>query len=1374
MKKKLLLFLLFSTIAIAQNPAWKIVDYEKIEPKEIFTKAELPKKFTLFEFDYETFVSNLNQVPKRDYFTGTSNVIVSIPNPKGELINYRIVEASSFDEILQARFPNIRSFAGQEVNNPSNIIRFSLSRERGLSAIIRSTEEQTTFIIDPITTSYKYFIVFDRKESAGKSGSFDCSTIDEVKQFGPVIERSGQSILNNADDSTLRRFRLAQSCTAEYSNAFGATSSAQVNLVLAAYNNTITRVNGIYEQDFNVTLQIINESTNVIYYNAATDPYSDGATGSGGAWNAELQNNLSANLTGTGTSLASNNAVYDVGHLFGASGGGGNAGCIGCVCVNDTASTTDENKGSGFTSPGSGLPQGDTFDIDYVAHELGHQFGGNHTFTTSTENNSVNVEPGSGVTIMGYAGITGGNTDVARNSIAVFHAASIQQITNNVKGKTCQTNITISNAVPVPSAPGTMTLPIGTAFKLTGTATDANTTDVLSYSWEQIDDATTSANLCDQSNTSAGDSDCIPVASNTAGPNFRSYLPSNSGTRYFPRIQDHVRNGLTGNKWEVVTNVARTMNFRFTVRDNKLGGGNNESVNTAVTFDATKGPFLITSQNTSGINYTEGSTQTVTWSVNNTNTMTGASNVNIKLSTDGGLTFPITLAANTANDGTQAVNLPTGTTAPFCRILIEPTGNNFYAINTTDFAIGYSVQSICNTYTATPNATIIEQSPLAYQNFTLNIPTNVLISDVNVISDITHRVKQLYVGVNHPDGTFVQLFQGDATSCANNSSPLNCTFDDAGVNYVCGGSATYKPVGTLSSFNGKNSQGNWRFRVADTETVGNPSANQGTLNSFSIQVCSLQITETPVACGTIITTWNGSAWSNGSPTKNIAAIFNGNYNSTSDLSACSVTINSGFLVTFNSGHTLTVGKDLTVTGTGSLVINNNAALVQIDKTAVNTGNIVVKRSSAPMIRLDYTAWSSPVTGQNIKNFSPNTLDNRFYEYLYTGTTTPTAYQSVANVTTTNFAVAKGYMIRSANDWPTTATAYNGQFTGVARNGDYTIGVGRGYNLLGNPYPSPIDANRFLDDNNTTAGALYFWTHTVAAVSGTYPQNNYATYTKLGGVAAAAGGAVPNGKIQTGQGFFVNSLEYGTAQFNNAQRLNASSSTQFFRTNETTNSNDSHRVWINLQQENNEVNQIMIGYTAMGSANYDLSFDGELLNPSQTSLYSFANNKKYAIQAKSLPFTDEDIIPIGLNATSTGNYSIGYDHSDGLLENQTIFLKDKLTNTIHNLRESNYSFNTESGIIENRFEIVFKYSILSQEILNNLTTQIYSNNQIIHIKSNQNVNEVEVYDALGRILYTKKDLNQSSFEINTITTTNQALIVKVKTIDGQISSQKVMF
>ncbi len=649
---------------------------------------------------------------------------------------------------------------------------------------------------------------------------------------------------------------------------------------------------------------IVATNNNVIYLNAGSDPYS-----TSGSYNAEVQAAITAQIGA---------ANYDIGHLVAANGNNGNAGCIGCIC--GTGSSTA--KGSGFTT--CVTPIGDNFDIDFVAHEMGHQYGGNHTFTFSTENNAVNVEPGSGVTIMGYAGITG-STDVAPHSVPFFHAASIEQITNNIKGKACQTNIATGNAIPVPSAVATKTLPRGTAFKLIGTATDANASDLLSYCWEQIDD----------SGSVGTAADAFPSAT-ASTVNFRSFMPKSTGVRMFPNLQDHLANGLTGNRWERVpspTAANRVVNFRMTVRDNRAGGGTNESVNTAVTFDFTKAPFIITTQNTAGLSYAQGSIQTVSWNggsnvaATSTHTMTGAANVNIKLSTDGGLTFPITLLANTANDGTQAVTLP-NLLATRCRILIEPTGNDFYAINTNNFAIGYTVTEVCTNYTVTPNFIIPESEVTVDVPITIN--DNYAISDVNVTTSLTHpRRNQVIVTLRKASQSVYDerfLFKGG--SCGNSIANLNGTFDDESATAAaCGATnnfGTMDPYDPITSFDGLNCNGVWYLGIRDQTVDG----NDGTLNSYTINICRYDYTLIGGACGTTTTTWNGTAWSNGVPTNSVAANFTGNYSSTGDLDACSATIATGVTVTFNAGHTFIVGDAVTVNGTGSLVINNNAALRQ--------------------------------------------------------------------------------------------------------------------------------------------------------------------------------------------------------------------------------------------------------------------------------------------------------------------------------------------------------------------------------------------------------------------------------------------------------------
>lgn len=1346
--KKTLPFLLvfFCVLTFGQTKinTWTEINSVKgIEPERII-KPALPKEFKIFEFNYNEFIKDLVNVPQRDNFNGVSNVIISLPNPNGEIEQYRILEASSFEPELQAQFPEIRSFAGQGVKNPGNILRFSISPYNGISATIRSTSQETTYIIDPLTNDYKKFIVFDKIKSEVNK-DFKCTTDEsDVREFGPILSKSGNSILNNADDGILRRFQLALSCTGEYAVYHGGTLAA----VNAAFNATMTRVNALFELDFNATMIIISNNNSLIFLNAATDPYSTDAS-----YNTEVQNTI--------TSLIGN-AGYDVGHLVSQVGNNGNAGCITCVCRNDTTSTTDTNKGSGFTT--CVTPIGDNFDIDFVAHEMGHQFGANHTFTFSTENNTVNVEPGSGVTIMGYAGITG-STDVAPHSIPVFHAASIQQITNAIKTYTCDDEIVTGNAIPVPSAVATKTLPKGTAFKLIGTATDANASDILSYSWEQIDDATT-----------VGTAAATFPSTTASIVNFRSFMPKATGVRMFPKLEDHLANGLNGNRWEIVpapTAANRVVNFRMTVRDNRAGMSTNESVNTAVTFDFSKGPFTVTSQNTAGLSYAQGSSQTVTWTVNSTNTMTGAANVNIKLSTDGGLTYPTTLLANTPNDGTEAVTMP-NILATKCRILIEPTGNDFYAINTNNFAIGYTVTEVCTNYTVTPNFTIPESEVTVDVPITVN--DNYEITDVNVTTSITHpRRSQLRVTLRKASQSVYDerfLFKGG--SCGNAITNLNGTFDDESATAAaCGTTNNFgnmKPYDPITSFDGLNCNGVWYLGIRDA-TV---DANDGTLASYTLTICRYDYTLIGGACGTTTSTWNGTAWSNGVPTNSVAANFTGNYTSTGDLQACSATIATGVTVTFNAGHTFIVGDAVTVNGTGSLVINNNAALRQTGEKT-NVGNIIVKRNSAPMVRLDYTAWSSPVSGQQLQAFSPNTLSNRFYQYLYTGTTTPTAYQSVT--ATTNFISGKGYMIRAANNWPTSATVFNGQFTGVPNNGYYTQNTGKGYNLLGNPYASPVDASKFLTDNSTLVGALYFWTHTSPASGGVYPVNNFASYTNLGGTASAAGGAVPNGIIQVGQGFYINAYDSGSASFKNSQRVNASASTQFFRTSESnseSNETEKHRIWLNLNDATNNYNQILVGYINGATNQVDNAIDGEVLDKSNTMLYNIINDSEYVIQGKGLPFANTDEIALGLKATTAGTYNISLENVDGLFVNQEVFIKDNVTNTIHDIKQSPYVFTTADGVFNNRFKVVFTNAILSNNtFVSDESVVVFTQNEELKITASQEMATVEVFDMLGRTIYNNNKVNNATLSIASIANRNQALLVKITLTSGQTIMKKVI-
>lgn len=805
--------LLISSFAFAQSDkSWRRTNEQEIKTYKNVKGREFPQASKYYNLDVSSLRQTLFSAPK---VASESNVIISIPNIDGEMEQYRVWENSNFAPELQAQFPDIRAYAGVGLKDKTASIRISIDPQ-GIQTMVLRGGKKTEFI-EPYSADGTKYALFN-SESVRTEGEipFACTTKDDL-ELHDKLKSIGNSTLSN--NQVFKTLRLALSCTSEYTAYFGGVSQA-----LAGMNATMTRVNGVFAIDLAIKLELIANNTALIYTNAATDPYSDAEAGSGGAWNLELQGALTSTI---------GNAAYDIGHLFGAAGGGGNAGCIGCVCVNPTPAVP-EGKGSGFTSPSNNIPAGDTFDIDYVAHEMGHQLGANHTFSHSAEINGVNVEPGSGSTIMGYAGITSYN--VQNNSDDYFTYRSILQIQSNLATKTCPVSTPMTNTAPTVSAGLDYTIPKGTPFILTGTGSDVESNSNLTYTWEQNDPS-------NSSNTQGASSVASPTKA--SGPNFRSLAPSPSPVRYMPALSTVLTNNLSS-QWESVSTVGRTLNFTLTARDNSVGSGQTNTDATVVTVSNTVGPFDVTSQSAAGITWTQGGTETITWSVGGTTSLAGSANVDILLSTDGGLTYPTVLKANTPNDGSEAITVP-NVAAPFCRVMVKPTGNIYYDINPVAFAIGYIVTTTttCNTYTATPNAPIVGLAQPAWSAYSVNVPDNVVISDINVSVNISHpRINDLYVGLLKPGTNAVAdiriLYQQGCGQIVNKN--MITTYDDAGTNLACGSidlGNTYKPLNTLDIFNGLNSAGNWRLTIADLTVQ-----NSGTLNSFALNICSTTTTIT--------------------------------------------------------------------------------------------------------------------------------------------------------------------------------------------------------------------------------------------------------------------------------------------------------------------------------------------------------------------------------------------------------------------------------------------------------------------------------------------------------------------------------------------------
>ncbi|MDI1256839.1 MAG: T9SS sorting signal type C domain-containing protein [Flavobacterium sp.] len=527
------------------------------------------------------------------------------------------------------------------------------------------------------------------------------------------------------------------------------------------------------------------------------------------------------------------------------------------------------------------------------------------------------------------------------------------------------------------------------------------------------------------------------------------------------------------------------------------------------------------------------------------------------------------------------------------------------------------------------------------------------------------------------------------------------------------------------------------------------------------------------SCATT-TTWDGLAWDNGVPTSTAAAIFSGDYSSTGDLIACTVTIQNADVV-FNTGDDFVVSGAISVDAVGSLTFENNANLTQ-DLDVSNIGKITTKRETS-IRRLDYTYWGSPVMGQDLKLFSPYTIsptiapgfpsttgNSRFY----TINEATNSFQAITEPLGTDFDLAKGYAIRAPNNFPTAPQTFFGTFTGVPNNGQTTIAItnsGQGFNLIGNPYPSPIDADMFLAQN---PGSLYFWTHiNQAAVSGA----NYATYSDMG-YAAATGGPAPNGLIQTGQGFLLLTATPGFATFTNDMRIGDNTG-QFFR---TSNEIEKHRIWLNLFDEGGMQNQILVGYMTGATMEVDVSIDAKQIESDISNIASIIDGKKYNIQGRSLPFENTDEIPLSFNALNAGTFTIAIDHFDGLFTDQDVFIKDNIAGITHNIKESAYTFASEAGTTTNRFSVVFQDTTLAiNPFLDASNIIVFKQNNVLNINSGKiNMAAVKIFDTRGRLIFEQSNINSNAATLTNLNVAGELLLVQITSVDNRIYTKKIVY
>ncbi len=631
--------------AIAQTPGealWTDVDDAFL--KSSTERDVAPLSYRALALDSNLLGDVLATAPfeSREGVKG-GEAMLSLPLPEGGFGRFRIVESPIMAPELAARYPEISTYRGQGVDDPTATARFDLT-PAGFHAMILSPEGSV--FIDPYRRGdTEHYISYRRRDSLRRGEAFRC----HVESHGPHLDTKSLIESKALSGSTLRTYRLVVAATGEYTAFHGGTVAQGQAAIVTAMN----RVNGIYERDVAIRMVLVANNDQVVYTNSGSDPYN----------NNNGSTMLSQNQSNLDSVIGSSN--YDIGHVF--STGGGGIASLRVPCVNGS-------KARGVT--GQSSPTGDPFWVDYVAHEMGHQWGGNHTFNGNAgscaggnRNGSTAYEPGSGTTIQAYAGICGAQ-DIQNNSDDHFHGISLDEIisySTTGNGDNCPVATATGNSPPSVNAGAAYTIPVNTPFELCGSATDPDS-DPMTYGWEEFDLG------------SAGD----PNNPSGNAPIFRSFSPQASPCRSFPQASDLVNN--TQTIGEILPSYGRTMNFRLTARDNRSGGGGVADDSTTVTASSGGGPFLVTAPNTA-VTWPVGASQNVTWDVAGTDlSPISCASVDITLSADGGFTYPTTLASGVPNSGSASITVP-GPDTTQARVRVQCASNVFFDISNADFTI---------------------------------------------------------------------------------------------------------------------------------------------------------------------------------------------------------------------------------------------------------------------------------------------------------------------------------------------------------------------------------------------------------------------------------------------------------------------------------------------------------------------------------------------------------------------------------------------------------------------------------------------------------------------------------------------------------------
>ncbi|MGO4819905.1 MULTISPECIES: T9SS sorting signal type C domain-containing protein [unclassified Flavobacterium] len=654
--------------------------------------------------------------------------------------------------------------------------------------------------------------------------------------------------------------------------------------------------------------------------------------------------------------------------------------------------------------------------------------------------------------------------------------------------------------------------------------------------------------------------------------------------------------------------------------------------------------------------------------------------------------------------------------------------------------------------------------------------------------------------------------------CFNTSTPIKITVN-ALPTVVVNGPLEITCINATAALSGAGSQGS-AVTYSWSTTNGAFSGATNTINATATTAgtYTLTVTNTATGCSAAkivsvtknipINKWSGGSWSIiGGPSLEQDLVFEENFNSITDdadgvVEGCSCLVNVGKAVEFKLGHSLIIRNNVKVNGI--LTFENNASLVQINDTPAipNSGTITYKRQTTIIDKFDYTYWSSPVKNQLLLKVSPNTLGDKFYSFNANGNNwnNEDAYNN-------KMVPAKGYIIRGPQNFyaPNPPTGiHEASFIGEPNNGGISIPVGNAgtYNLIGNPYPSAIDAELFIKQNSSVLnGTLYFWTHKTHIGIGVsnpgsgvyaYSSDDYAPLNLTGAVSTTVGTILnainnsnPTATISAGQSFFASSKAAGNAVFNNSMRVGGGllgiNNSQFFKTKSNAKLEtkiEKNRVWLNLTNSEGAFKQTLIGYITGATNEYDSAYDGKSFNANAfVNFYSLQENLKLAIQGKALPFDENDIVPLGYKTTIAGEFKIAIEQTDGLLSNKKIFLEDKLMGKIQDLSEGAYLFTTEIGTFDDRFILSYTNKTLGTddyEVVENGVV-ITSKHKEIKITSSENaIAKIFVYDLSGRQIYLNSKIDKREFIINNLNSSDQVLIIKVILDNKKVMTQKIIF